>query len=68
MEHDSYGTHGTEELYRRTALMPQQEQHVLEGINRTGQILAASQLTGFDQQPFPVVQSSGLSIQQTSYF
>jgi hypothetical protein len=48
--------------------MPQHEHDVLQGINRTGQILAASQLIGFDQQPFPVVQSSGLSIQQPSYF
>jgi hypothetical protein len=68
LEHDSYGTFGTDELYRRTSLMPQQEQDVLEGINRTGKILATSQLIGFDQQPFLVVQSSGLSIQQTSYF
>jgi hypothetical protein len=48
--------------------MPQQEQDVSEGIKKTGQILATSHLTGFDQQPFLVVQSNGLFIQQTSYF
>ena len=48
--------------------MPQQEQEVSEGNNRTGQILATLHLIGFDQQPFLVVQSNGLFIQQTSYF
>jgi len=55
-------------MYRRTSHMPQQGLEVSEGINKTGQILATSHLIGFDQQPFLVVQSNGLFIQQTSYF
>ena len=33
LEHDSWDTFGTEEMYRRTSHMPQQEQEVSEGIN-----------------------------------
>jgi hypothetical protein len=43
------------------------EQELSDGIIWLAQILTPSHLIGFDQQPFLVVQSNGLFIQERSW-